>query len=228
TPLYAIIGFSEVMAEERFGPLGSARYSEYLRDINRSGTHVLDLINDLLDISKIESGGLDLDPEEVDLNDVIASCVSLMQPEASAERVIMRTSLSTSVPRVLADTTSVRQIALNLLSNAVKFTSEGGQVIISTARMRTGEVELRIRDTGVGMSRDELEHALKPYRQLSNGLGGRNQDASQDARRGTGLGLPLTKAMVEANGAEFAIHSEPGQGTWVVVAFPKERVLAAD
>ncbi|MEO0636668.1 MAG: ATP-binding protein [Pseudomonadota bacterium] len=229
TPLNAIIGFSEVMAEERFGPLGSARYGEYLRDINRSGTHVLDLINDLLDISKIESGGLDLEPQEVDLNEVVASCVSLMQPEASTERVIMRTSLSASVPRVLADPKSLRQIALNLLSNAVKFTSEGGQVIISTARMRTGEVELRIRDTGVGMSREELEQALKPYRQLSNGLGARDGLSSNETiaegRRGTGLGLPLTKAMVEANGAEFAIHSEPGQGTWVVVAFPTERVI---
>ncbi|MEM1366084.1 MAG: ATP-binding protein, partial [Pseudomonadota bacterium] len=232
TPLNAIIGFSEVMAEERFGPLGSPRYGEYLRDINRSGAHVLDLVNDLLDISKIESGGLDLDTEEVDLNEIVANCVSLMQPEASTERVIMRTSLSASVPRVLADRKSLRQVTLNLLSNALKFTNAGGQVIISTARMRTGDVELRIRDTGIGMTRDELEHALKPYRQLSNGLTAgattRSGEAAQNSRRGTGLGLPLTKAMVEANGAQFAIHSEPEQGTWVVVGFPRDRVLASD
>ena len=218
TPLNAIIGFSEVMADERFGPLGSERYREYLQDINRSGSHVLDLVNDLLDISKIEAGGLELEFESVDINALLAESVSLMQPEANRERVIIRTSFSASLPQVVADRKSLRQISLNLLSNALKFTPAGGQVILSTAQMRNGDVELRIRDTGVGMSKDEVELALKPYRQLST--------ASGTSSKGTGLGLPLTKAMVEANRAEFAIHSEPGEGTWIVVAFPSTRVLS--
>ncbi|MBN9010960.1 MAG: PAS domain S-box protein, partial [Rhizobiales bacterium] len=133
TPLNAIIGFSEVMMEERFGPVGSQRYRDYLHDIHVSGTHMLSLINDLLDLSKIEAGKLELAFESVAVNEVIQECVALMQPQANRERIIIRTSLSAGVPNVVADERSLRQILLNLLSNAVKFTCAGGQVIVATA-----------------------------------------------------------------------------------------------
>jgi PAS domain S-box-containing protein len=218
TPLNAIIGFSEVMMEERFGPVGSQRYRDYLHDIHVSGTHMLSLINDLLDLSKIEAGKLDLAFESVAVNEIIQECVALMQPQANRERIIIRTSLSTDVPNVVADERSLRQILLNLLSNAVKFTGAGGQVIVATALEDSGEVTLRIRDTGIGMSEKDIETALKPFRQVGPKGRGRGE--------GTGLGLPLTKALVEANRATFAIDSAPNQGTLVKITFPTTRVLA--
>ena len=133
TPISAIMGFAEVMMEERFGPLGSERYKEYLKDVHSSGAHVLSLVNDLLDLSKIEAGKLDLVVERLDVNAVIEECVSIMQNEASRERVIIRMSLAPRAPRIAADERSLRQILLNLLSNAIKFNEPGGQVIVSSA-----------------------------------------------------------------------------------------------
>lgn len=218
TPLNAIIGFSDVMLEERFGPIGNERYRDYLRDINRSGVHVLDLINDLLDISKIEAGKMELTYEAVDLNQIVAETVALLQPQANRERIIIRTSLSRAVPRVVADARSIRQIILNLVSNAIKFTPENGQVIVSTVYEGSGEVALRVRDTGRGMSEAEIETAMKPFHQL--------RGADDRRGRGTGLGLPLTKALVEANRAYFDLESQPGEGTIAHVHFPTQRVLA--
>src|SRR5262245_1994267 len=146
TPLNAIIGFSEVMMEERFGPIGNERYREYLKDIHASGGHLLSLINDLLDLSKIEAGKLELTFANVSLNDLTQQCVAIMQPQANRERVIIRTSLPPTLPQVVADARSVRQIVLNLLSNSIKFTHAGGQVIVSTALNDSGEVALRVRD----------------------------------------------------------------------------------
>lgn len=218
TPLNAIIGFSDVMIEERFGPVENERYREYLRDINRSGIHILDLINDLLDISKIEAGKMELSFEAVDLSQIVAETVALLQPQANVERILIRTSLSRAVPRVVADARTIRQIVLNLVSNAIKFTASNGQVIISTVYETNGEVVLNIRDTGKGMSEAELEQALKPFSQIG----------TVDDRRGqgTGLGLPLTKALVEANRAHFDLESVPGEGTIALVQFPTQRVLA--
>ncbi|SON54487.1 Cell-division control histidine kinase PdhS [Hartmannibacter diazotrophicus] len=216
TPLNAIIGFSEVMMEERFGPVGNERYKEYLRDIRLSGTHIMSLVNDLLDLSKIEAGKMDLSFTAVSINDILRDCVALMQPQANRERIIIRTSLSSTVPHVVADERSVRQIVLNLLSNAIKFTPQSGQVIVSTIYDDTGEVAVRVRDTGDGMSAAEIQKALEPFRQLHTARSG----------SGTGLGLPLTKALVEANRAHFRIESAPGQGTLVEITFPSTRVLA--
>ncbi len=167
TPLNAIIGFSEVMMEERFGPIGNDRYKQYLKDIHVSGEHVISLVNDLLDLSKIEAGKLELNFARVDLNEVVQQCVAIMQPQANRERIIIRTSLSPTLPPVVADERSVRQIVLNLLSNSIKFTGAGGQVIVSTALTDHGEEMLRVRDTGVGMSEKELATALEPFRQVS-------------------------------------------------------------
>ncbi|KQU97133.1 PAS domain-containing sensor histidine kinase [Mesorhizobium sp. Root102] len=218
TPLNAIIGFSELMIDEKFGPVANDRYRDYLRDINRSGNHVLDLVNDLLDISKIEAGQQEMAYEAVSLNDTLAETVAMMQPQANRERVIIRSSFASRLPEVVADLRSVRQIALNILSNAIRYTQAGGQVIVSTAYETSGDVVMRVRDTGIGMSQAEIEQALKPFKQINALKRGRGD--------GTGLGLPLTKAMVEANRARFTINSTPGEGTLVEVAFPSTRVLA--
>ncbi|NVK33905.1 MAG: PAS domain S-box protein [Rhodobacteraceae bacterium] len=216
TPLNAIIGFSEVMMEERFGAIGNDRYKEYLKDIRTSGSHIMSLINDLLDLSKIEAGKMDLKFTAVSANEVINECVALMQPQANRERVIIRASLPDAVPDVVADQRSLRQIVLNLLSNAIKFNKSGGQVIVSSSLEDSGEVVLRIRDTGAGMSSKDLVAALEPFRQVHTARHG----------GGTGLGLPLTKALVEANRASFHIDSTPNQGTLVEIRFPSQRVLA--
>ena len=218
TPLNAIIGFSELMLDEKFGPIHNDRYKDYLRDINRSGNHVLDLVNDLLDISKIEAGQQEMSYEAVSLNDTLTETVAMMQPQANRERVIIRSSFASRLPEVVADLRSVRQIALNLLSNAIRYTPAGGQVIVSTAYESSGDVVMRVRDTGIGMSQPEIEQALKPFKQI-NALKRTRGD-------GTGLGLPLTKAMVEANRARFIINSTPGEGTLVEITFPSTRVLA--
>lgn len=219
TPLNAIIGFADMMASERLGPVGHPRYIEYSNDIGRSGRHVLDIVNDLLDISKIEAGELDLDFIAVGLNETVSEAVSLVQPQANGQRVIIRTALSQSVPQVVADLRSIKQIVLNILSNAIRFTPSGGQIVVSTAYEANGSVVLRIRDTGIGMTRPELELAMKPFRQVAG--------ASRKRGDGTGLGLPLTKAMVDANRANFAITSAPNEGTLVEITFPSQRVLAS-
>ena len=209
TPLHAILGFAEVMMEERFGPIGNERYKDYIKDIHTSGKHVMSLANDLLDLAKIEAGKIELEFAPVDVNKIIRESVSLMQPQAARERIIMRLSLLDKLPNVMADERSLRQIMLNLLSNAVKFNEPGGQVIVSTALDEAGHAVIRVRDTGVGMSESELGVALEPFRRVP---GGKRDD-------GTGLGLPLTKALVEANHADFAIKSRKDHGTLVEVAF---------
>ncbi|MDR3408586.1 MAG: histidine kinase dimerization/phospho-acceptor domain-containing protein [Methylovirgula sp.] len=216
TPLNAIMGFAEVILEERFGPIGNERYRDYLRDIHTSGAHVMSLVNDLLDLSKIEAGKMDLQFVSVDVNRAISEAVGIMQPQANQARIIMRLSLAPHLPKIVADERSLRQILLNLLSNAVKFNEPGGQVIISSALTDTGNAVIRIRDTGIGMSEKDIETALEPFRQL----------ATSRQTNGTGLGLPLTKALVEANRAFFTIKSKKDEGTFVEVAFPPARVLA--
>ena len=216
TPLNAIIGFAEVMLEERFGPIGNERYKEYLRDVHASGSHVISLVNDLLDLAKIEAGRLELSFTGVNLNDLVSSCVTLLQPQAMRDRIVMRTSFASKLPPVVADERSMRQIVLNLVSNAIKFTDAGGQVIVSTAMTDRGEVAFRVRDTGIGMTAEEVATALEPFRQI----------ATSRRPGGTGLGLPLTKALVEANRGAFQISSHPNEGTLVEVNFPPTRVLA--
>ncbi len=210
TPLHAILGFAEVMMEERFGPVGNERYKDYLKDIHASGSHVTSLADDLLDLSKIEAGKLELAFAAVDANSVIRECVSLMQPQAARERVIMRVSLHDRLPRVMVDERSLKQIMLNLMSNAVKFNEPGGQVIVSTAIDAAGQAVIRVRDTGVGMSENEVGLALAPFGRVGRA----------EAKGGAGLGLPLTKALAEANRAEFSIKSRREQGTLIEIAFP--------
>ncbi len=216
TPLNAITGFAELIIAERFGPIGNDRYRDYLKDIHAAGMHVVSLLNDLLDLSKIENGQLDLSFANVSLNDLTQQCVGIMQPQASRARIIIRTSLTPGLPQVVADERSLRQIVLNLLSNSIKFTGPGGQVIVSTAFADSGEAVLRVRDTGVGMSEKDVEAALEPFRQTAT--------SGSWGSGGTGLGLPLTKALAEANRAHFSIKSAPNAGTLIEVAFPPTRV----
>jgi signal transduction histidine kinase len=218
TPLNAITGFTEMIMAERFGPIGNERYREYLQDVHAAGMHLVSLLNDLLDLSKIETGQLDLNFANVSLNDLTKQCVGIMQPQASRARIIIRTALAPALPQVVADERSLRQIVLNLLSNSIRFTGPGGQVIVSTAFADNGEAVLRVRDTGVGMSEKDVEAALEPFRQTAT--------SGSWGSGGTGLGLPLTKALAEANRAHFSIKSAPNAGTLIEVAFPPARVVA--
>jgi signal transduction histidine kinase/PAS domain-containing protein len=216
TPLNAITGFAEVIMAERFGPIGNERYREYLKDIHAAGTLLVSLLNDLVDLSKIETGQLDLAFANVSLNELTQQCVGIMQPHASRARIIIRTSLTPGLPQVVADERSLRQIVLNLLSNSIRFTGPGGQVIVSTVFADNGEAVLRVRDTGVGMSEKDIAAAMEPFRQAAT--------SGSWGSGGTGLGLPLTKALAEANRANFSIKSAPDAGTLVEVAFPPARV----
>jgi signal transduction histidine kinase len=217
TPLNSIIGFTELMLQERFGPIGNARYKGYAEDIHQSGLYALSLLNDLLDISKIEAGKFELDFTAVDVAEVVEACVASLQPLAKRTRIVLRTSLADDLPVVVADPRRLKQILLNLLTNAIKFTQEGGQVIVS-GTMTGGELRLRVRDSGVGMSKNEIAYAMQPFHQL---------DTAPRRQSGTGLGLPLTKALADANRARLELTSEPGVGTAADVIFPAERLFRA-
>jgi PAS domain S-box-containing protein len=218
TPLNTIIGFAELMMRERLGPLGNERYRTYMADIHACGTQVIALLDGLLDLSRIETGRLDLAFTKVDLNDVMGQCVAAMQPQANRERIIIRMALSPVLPAVVADAASLRQIVLNLLSNSIKFTGAGGQVIVSTALTDAGEAVMRVRDTGTGMSEQQIARALEPFNQI--------EVSAPALPSGPGLGLPLSKALAEANRATFQIKSAVNAGTLVEVIFPATRVLS--
>jgi len=218
TPLNGIIGNAETMIEERHGAVGNERYREYLREIRASGEHVVNLVNDLLDISRVEAGKLTLDFAAVPLNEVVREGIALVNAQASRARVVLRSSLSREVPAIVADEKSLRQIVQNLLIHSIRHAGPGGQAIVSTSLSDSGEALLRVRDTGQGMSEAEVARALEPFRDLSI--------ASLADRAGTGLGLPLTKALVEANRATLSIKSARGEGTVMTVTIPPTRVLS--
>jgi len=215
TPLNSILGFSELMLEERLGAIGNARYKGYVEDIHQSGLYALSLLNDLLDISKIDAGKFDLDFTAVDLPELVEACVNSLQPLAKRERILLRTSLAFNLPAVIADRRRLKQILLNLLSNAIKFTNAGGQVIVSARLIDGGDLRLRVHDNGVGMTEDEIAAAMQPFHQL---------DTAPRKQTGTGLGLPVTKALADANRARLLIASQRGVGTSADVIFPKDRL----
>ena len=215
TPLNSILGFTELMLEERLGAIGNARYKGYVEDIHQSGLYALSLLNDLLDISKIDAGKFDLDFTAVDLPELVEACVNSLQPLAKRERILLRTSLAFNLPAVIADRRRLKQILLNLLSNAIKFTNAGGQVIVSARLIDGGDLRLRVHDNGVGMTEDEIAAAMQPFHQL---------DTAPRKQTGTGLGLPVTKALADANRARLLIASQRGVGTSADVIFPKDRL----
>ncbi|MGB9141440.1 MAG: PAS domain S-box protein [Aestuariivirga sp.] len=217
TPLNAIMGFSEVMRLERFGEIKNEKYRGYVNDIHSSGGLLLSLINDLLDLSKVEAGQLELNFTAVNLSDTADNAIKMLQEAATGARVVIRKAMPGDLPNVVADQRSMRQIMLNILSNAIKFTDPGGQVIVSALTNKSGELKLRVKDTGIGMNDEQLRDALEPFKRVSTE--GREV-------QGTGLGLPLTKALAEANRTKFSISSEPRKGTLIEITFPTTRVLA--
>jgi PAS domain S-box-containing protein len=210
-PMNAVIGFAEVMISERFGALGNDRYVEYMKDIRSSGSRVIAMVDDLLELSRIETGKLELAFANQNLNELVESCVAAMQREANRERIIIRTSLAPALPSVVADARALRQIALNLIGNSIRLANSGGQVIVSTALTDFGEVVLRVRDTGHGLNQGEVAAALEPFR---------NGAPSDQASGSSAVNLSLTKALVEANRAQFHIRTGPQTGTLIEVVFP--------
>jgi PAS domain S-box-containing protein len=217
TPLNAIIGFAEVMIAQRFGALGNERYVEYMKDIRASGERVIAIINDLTDLSRIETGKLDLTFASQSLNDLVEQCVAVMQPQANRERIIIRTSLAHALPPVVADARALRQITLNLIGNSIHLANAGGQVIVSTALSDFGEVVLRVRDTGHGLNDNEVAAAMEPFR---------TQAPSDQASDSSGVSLSLTKALVEANRAQFHLKTGAHMGTLIEVVFGQEMAKA--
>ncbi|MGB8397249.1 sensor histidine kinase [Bradyrhizobium sp.] len=207
-PLNAIIGFAEVMIGERFGAPGNERHAGYMKDIRASGERVISVINDLLDLSRIETGKLELAFTNQNLNELVENCVTAMQPQASRERIIIRTSLAQTLPQVFADARALRQITLNLIGNSIHLANAGGQVIVSTALGDFGEVMLRVRDTGHGPNDNAA--APEPLRTSA---------APDQATDGAGISLSLTKALVEANRGKFQIRTGARSGTLIEVVF---------
>ncbi|MGB7018738.1 MAG: ATP-binding protein, partial [Xanthobacteraceae bacterium] len=210
TPLNAIIGFSEIMESGMFGPLGAEKYTEYSRDIRESGEYLLDVINDILDMSKIEAGGIRLTPEVVALEPVLADCLRVVSTRAGEKQLKLDAKVDPDI-ELNADRRSLKQIALNLLSNAVKFTPDGGAVTMR-GRRRGGKVTIVIADNGIGIPRDALRKLGRPFEQVESQLTKRHQ--------GSGLGLAIAKSLVEMHGGVMRIRSKLGQGTMVVVRLP--------
>jgi PAS domain S-box-containing protein len=218
TPLNAIIGFSDVMKSESFGTLENQKYKEYINDINKSGTHLLELINDILDVSVIEAGKLELNESEVFLEEAVESCLHLIKSRAEIGNVNLVNSVNGDIPVIHADPLRIKQILVNLLSNAVKFTPDGGTVTISTEIADDNSALIVVSDTGIGMDGADIAMAMEKFGQTERG------DLMQ-AGEGTGLGLPLTNGFVEAHGGTLKINSKVNKGTTVVVRIPEERVL---
>lgn len=227
TPLNVILGFSEIMALEKFGPLGNEKYMGYAQDIHKSAEHALSLINDLLDLTKLKAGKWDVTPRDIDLNKVVRQQVHLMRELAAKEAVRLRSDLEENLPLVQADERSLLQIMLNLISNGIKYASEGGLITVQTRLTDERKVLLSVSDTGPGMNQGEIHQAMEPFHQVSY----TNEETSSPSlnpayiggggkKRGTGLGLPISKALAEANGIEFAIDSQKNKGTTIHLTFP--------
>jgi two-component system cell cycle sensor histidine kinase PleC len=210
TPLNAIIGFSEIMESGMFGPLGAEKYIEYSRDIRESGEYLLDVINDILDMSKIEAGGIRLAPEAVDLDSLLADCIRVVSTRAGEKNLRLDAQVEPAI-QLKADRRALKQIALNLLSNAVKFTPDGGAVSVR-GRARGGIVTIAIRDNGIGIAREALHKLGRPFEQVESQLTKRHQ--------GSGLGLAIAKSLIELHGGAMRIRSQLGRGTMVLVRLP--------
>ncbi|MBL4740464.1 MAG: PAS domain-containing protein [Sneathiella sp.] len=218
TPLNSIIGFSEIMKEERLGPVGSTRYREYAVDINESGLHLLSLINDILDLSKIEAGAEKLYEENLEISATVKSVTKTLTGLLNAGKLDLKFDFSENMPILRADARRVRQILLNLLSNAIKFTPAGGTVEIKTWMHANGDCVLQVIDSGIGIALADIQKALTPFQQIDSDLNRKHN--------GTGLGLPLTKSLVEMHGGYMDLKSELGVGTSVTVHFPANRAVS--
>jgi signal transduction histidine kinase len=216
TPLNAIIGFSEIIRSEVYGPLGEPRYTEYVNSIADSGTHLLSLINDILDLSKIEVGEVHLVESEVDLGNLMESSLSLVRDKALSKSIAMESVVADELPPVRADARLLKQVLLNLLQNAIKFTPADGHVRTGAALTADGGVQITVADTGIGIKAEDIPRALERFGQV---------DAERSRQyNGAGLGLPLAKSLTELHGGTLSISSEVNHGTIVTVVLPAERV----
>ncbi len=218
TPLNAIIGFSEIMKTEMFGHLGHEAYKGYADCINDSGTHLLELVNDILDLSKVAAGEARVYDDDVDIRNLIVLCTKLVTESVQAAELTLEVGDLSRLPTLRADETKMKQVLLNLLSNAIKFTPAGGRVAIGAARTREGGVEISIADNGIGIDPARIPHVLEPFKQI--------EGAMARKRGGTGLGLPLVAALVDLHGGKFVLTSKLGGGTSAKIILPASRILA--
>ncbi|MBI1211083.1 MAG: sensor histidine kinase [Alphaproteobacteria bacterium] len=218
TPLNAILGFSEIMKGEVFGPVGSPQYSEYAAHIHSSGEHLLGLINDVLDLSRIEAGRFVIKATEIDLKDEIAGAINLFAVRAAEGKVDLQRDVENDLPLLIADERAVRQVLLNLISNAIKFTPENGTVTIFARRNEQGGLDVGVTDSGVGIAPEDVPHVFEAF--------GQGQHDLSVKEKGTGLGLPIVRGLVEAHGGKVGLTSEVGKGTTVTASFPRERLTA--
>lgn len=216
TPLNAIIGFSDTMISETFGPLKNVRYHEYLDDINKSGLHLLNVINDILDISKIEVGESTVTDKSIDVSEIIHSSVQLVKQKVAERKLTLTIEVGKEPVNLRADEQKLKQIVINLLSNSIKFTPEGGKITIQCGEHPFG-YEIRVVDNGIGIAPDKIETALTPFQQIDGALARKYE--------GTGLGLPLCNSLTELHGGQFELRSELGKGTTASIQLPKERLL---
>lgn len=216
TPLNAVIGFSEFMLDEALGPIGQPKYREYLADIHESGTHLLSLINTILDLAKADCGKLTLNEERFAVSEIIATALHLVEVQAIKGKVRLTSSGSTQLGEIYADRTKLVQVLVNILSNAVKFTPAGGEVRVETHLAHDGDLAVRIVDSGIGIHPEDIRRALEPFTQLEN--------SSNRKHPGTGLGLPLSVALVELHGGQLLLESAVGVGTTVTITFPRHRL----
>ena len=217
TPLNAILGFSEVMAEESFGPLENEKYKEYVGDIHTSGILLLDLINDVLDLSRVEAGVIDLNEGLVDLNEAVIATLRLVRERAARKSLRIETNFDPASPIIRGDERAIKQISLNLLSNCTKFTREGGEITVGSGLDEDGGVFLTVADTGIGIAAADIPKVLEPFGQIGG--------AHTREHQGTGLGLPFAKRLAEMHDATFELESKPGVGTTVTLRFPPERLV---
>jgi len=218
TPLNAVIGFSEMMMMEVWGALGSERYKTYAGDIHAAGKHLLSLINEVLDLSKVEAGRFELHDEVVALREVVPQCLSLLSERAEKGGLTLVAEMPDGLPALRADARVLRQILLNLLSNAVKFTRPGGRITTSARLDGDGWLALAVADTGIGIDPQNFDRVLEPFGQVDS------EQARLHSGQSTGLGLPLTRRFVELHGGRLILESTPGQGTTVTARFPPQRV----
>jgi two-component system cell cycle sensor histidine kinase PleC len=219
TPLNAILGFSEVMKSEIFGPHAVPVYKEYSADIHNSGVHLLNLINEILDLSRIEAGRYELNEEAISLVNVVADCHHLLKLRAASRGITIHEVFEQNLPRLWGDERATRQIVLNLLSNAIKFTPSGGEIWLKVGWTASGGQYLSVKDTGTGIPEDEIPIVLASFGQGSNSI--------KSAEQGAGLGLPIAKSLIDLHGGTFTLKSKLRIGTEVIVTFPPERVMSA-
>ncbi|MFM9844661.1 MAG: sensor histidine kinase [Dongiaceae bacterium] len=217
TPLNAIIGFTDIMKGEMLGPLENVSYKGYVGDINSSAGHLLEVINDILDLSKIEHGDIELNEEEVDVTKVVESCLTIIEERARRGNLKLSYDPPESLPKLWGEARRVKQILINLLSNSVKFTRPGGEISVQVLVEKSGNLAITVFDTGIGIAAEDMEQIMTPFGQAHTGLNRKYE--------GTGLGLPLSKVFVEMHGGALIIESDLDVGTAVCALFPASRVL---